>query len=146
MRFSLSLNGWPPLASHTAALLLGVALANSSWGQGEIPLQLKPKSVAFSLNSGQVQWLDQGRVHPGMEVHLLKRSTDGEFCRLSTTPWIVMTKDANWIISTQMREAEICTGFFKALSDKQLSFSGSRQSSLIRSCQHSPRVIYGSTD
>jgi hypothetical protein len=143
MRVSLGLNGWPPLASHTAALLVGVALANLSWGHGEASPQLKRGSLTLSFGSSQILWLDHGGGRPGVQVHILRKPASGAACRLTREPWALLGSGKIWAISSPISDTEIVGSVSRALTNKELGLSSAKNSEQIPYCERSPRVIFG---
>jgi len=146
VRISLVLNGWPPLASHTAALLLGVAMANLSWGSGEAPLPLKPKTVTLTFGAAQLMWLDKGSGRQGQLVHFMRRHAGAAPCRLNKDPWTVINSGKTWVLTKQLSEAESLGPMVRAEAHKELGLMNAKDGSLSAPCEHAPRVIFGQSD
>ena len=146
MRFSLTLNGWPPLASHTAALLLGVALTNLSWHDPESLVSLPVGSLALSLPAQTITWSTGAKPGPGTRVHLLRHTPDTAACRLTKEPWTVMSVGRGWVLNASLRGLDHVPMVLKSAQDTQLTLVSDRTQSAAPICEAGPRVYYGQRD
>ena len=114
MRLNLSLNDWPPMASHLACLLLGVALAHLSWRDGPQPLRLPAHSVTLSLPPNSIQRASAKFPSRGSKVQLLQRISGNNACRLSSDSWLLVEQSPTFVITAGIQSAAEVPGITRA--------------------------------
>ena len=147
MRLNLSLNDWPPMASHLACLLLGVALAHLSWRDGPQPLRLPPHSVTLSLPLNSIQRTSTKFPSRGSKVHLMLRQPGNTLCRLTPESWLLLEQSPTFVLSASMQSAAEIPGITRAVGAKQLELlTYPNPQGALPLCAIKPRVTYGSGD
>ncbi len=147
MRLNLSLNDWPPLASHLACLLLGVALAHLSWRDGPLPLRLPPQSLTLSLPANSIQRTSAKFASRGVKVQLIQRLPGNTPCRLTPDPWLLLEQNPTFVISGGIHSAAEIPVISRAVGAKQLDLMAfSNLEGAPPLCAAKPRVTYGSGD
>lgn len=134
MRFSL--NGWPPVASHVAVLLLGMSLVHLTRSGAPPRLTLPPKAVALAMTRGTLD----AKLERGAKVHLVA-ARGGAKCRLGADPLTVLDPGsvAAWISPTG---ADVGTAL-KALQGKAATAESATEAGHLPLCQAATRVTYG---
>ena len=144
MRLDLRLNGWPPLASHLTALLVGVALAHLSWKEGPPPIRLPPKSVTFVLSQAATQRHAGRRLGRNMKVDLLDKSNASDECRLSRDPWVILDAEPLLIVSSPLANFLELSSMAKSVAANQVEVVPA--SAKVAMCFAKPKVTYGSSN
>lgn len=137
----LSLNGWPPVASHVTCILVGMSIAHLSRGAPDVRVRIPPKAIALALPPGA---LPPG-LSRGTKVHLI-RGSDGSGCRLSRTPFAVLDPQA--ILTLPFAEAGdlgAALSVFKASapSSSAIRAVSGPAGAALPPCRSSAKVVYG---
>lgn len=138
----LSLNGWPPVASHVTCILVGMSIAHLSRGAPEQRLRMPPKSVAIAMPPGSVG----ANLARGSKVYLVKTSDDGPTCRLSRAQLTVL--DPTAVLTLPLSEAPSLSTAWPGLRNAKGSASGvmtadARTSETLPLCRANAKVVYG---
>src|SRR6185312_5317134 len=84
----LGLNGWPPVASHVAAVLFGVSVAHLAWTE-EPSLRLPERTLALSLPPALLR---RAETSAGAHLHLVQTRAGASPCRLTRTPVTLLAR------------------------------------------------------
>ena len=147
----LGINGWPPVASHVACLILGVALTHLSVGQsgrnaaaGSAWSRLPPRSVVLNLPlPGPAKAGDQ----PGRtgKMHLLRLdSATAPPCRLSVQPVMLLDERRSLVIGMPLAVSLDVGGVAKAAKAGSLRLEAVPVGERTPLCSRPPKVSYGS--
>lgn len=133
----LGLNGWPPVASHMACLVLGVALAHLARGAGTPPARIPKRGIVLSLPAPE----RTTPVERPLRVLVLERDAAGGLCRLTEEPVERLAGDG-WTLVLPLSAAAAVPRVLKAARGGALQLAaGDRQGT--PACGKGPKVTYG---
>ena len=137
----LSLNGWPPLASHLACILVGGSLTHL----GQVREQPKDLAAAPSnktiliFNIDEVELIDTQR---GDSI-LVARRDSGKICLLSSSKVGILTNKSKIKVIGSAQSLPAIAAIAASASSKKLVLIGSENSKNYRLCEQEPKVTYG---
>lgn len=132
----LGVNGWPPVASHMACLVLGVALAHLARGAGSAPARLPKRGIVLSLPAPT----GSAKASRPLRVVLLERDAAGTGCRLTEEPTERLAGDG-WTLVLPLSAAAAVPRVMKAARSGALQLAAADQHAAP--CGQGPKVTYG---
>ena len=138
----LGVNGWPPVASHMACLLLGMALAHLARGASPLPPRLPKKGIVVSsglLPSGRA---GEGPARLGL-VHLTLAAPGAAPCRLTEAAAQLLDLRQGAFGLTLAAAGEV-PAIAKAARQDALRAVDVGIGQALPLCGKGPRVTYGS--
>lgn len=136
----LTLNSWPPLASHSACILVGMSLAQLSTGSSTF---MPPaNAVVLSVPSSQFK-LGVAAVKPGSRVHLLRAPAGLPPCRLSVEPVLLLATAPAMLLSVKLSEVAIMPLVAREAKAANLVLRPYESGMAVPACARRQRVSYG---
>ena len=139
---SLSLRGWPPLASHAACLILGASLAHLAQRDAPPPLRLPARSVALGLPAGALR-AGGAPLPRGTKVALVQGRTGGEACRILHGPAVLLEKQPAVVVGVELARLGELAAAAKGGHFATLSVSSEGAAGALPACRDGPKVTYG---
>lgn len=138
----LGLNGWPPLASHTTALILGVAMAHLSWSEPPPAPKLPPKSLIIHLPKATTRLAEKSFAR-GASVYLVKFLEGGLACRLTAESLVLLEAQPEPLVSLPFTSAGGVGEIVKEVRSGELVVKGAAAAATLPLCSVRPKVNYG---
>ena len=154
----LSLFGWPPVASHVACLIAGLALAHISQQEPVETLKLPSKSILLTLGELDASTHRiRSASNSGAKIFAIKTSQNPN-CRLNEKPFIMIATKPQIILSmpfqgiTSLRSIGWGTNDLEEANPRtidslkkniRIEFSPDDEAEKIPICRNTPRVNYG---
>jgi hypothetical protein len=135
----LSLNGWPPVASHLACLLVGVSCANVAWKEPPPRPKLPPRTLTLTVASPKGQAADAEATRPGTRVHVVRIAAPIP-CRVTADPLLVIEAAQTTSLAASLRQAAELPGLGRGLSSGELAVRPA--SDATPPCPSRPKVTY----
>jgi hypothetical protein len=137
----LSLNGWPPVASHLACILIGAALAQVGGGQdaGSERQTLPARKALLAVGKGEVLLVG---TRTGQTTHLGRREGSG-ICLLGDAKVDLLQTQPQIVIAAALRTARAITAAAEEAAAGKLALVGEAEARSYASCRKAPQVIYG---
>lgn len=132
----LSLNGWPPVASHVTCLLLGMSLAHLSRGAPVAKTSLPPKAVALAVSPTV---LDRSLPRGG-KVHGIRAGASGGGCRWTESALTILEPGS---VVAALGSSEDLGPLLKAWRGGTLRLVDAGAGARLSPCRSSARVSYG---
>lgn len=137
----LSLNGWPPFASHLACVLIGTALAQVGGGHkadGERQA-LPARKALLAFGKGEVLLVG---TRSGQATRLARREGTG-ICLVDDTKVELLHTQPQIVIAAALRTARAITAAAEEATAGKLALVGEAEAPSYASCRKAPQVIYG---
>jgi hypothetical protein len=137
----LSLNGWPPVASHLACILIGTALAQVGGGKdaGSERQALPARKALLAFGKGEVLLVG---TRPGQATRLARREGAG-ICLVDDTKVDLLHTQPQIVIAAALRTARAITAAAEEAAAGKLALVGETEARSYASCRKAPQVIYG---
>ena len=138
----LSINGWPPVASHIACLLLGVALTNLSMSDDPREEPVFPASHQAILNfkPNQVRMIDTRVGEPGF----VARQETKSVCLLDLAKIRVKFGSKQLQVFGSLHAFPAIAAAANEAASGNLVIVGTKTAKNYRPCHNQPKVNYGS--
>ncbi len=133
----LGLNGWPPVASHMACLVLGLALAHLSRGAGQAPARIPKRGIVLSLPAPA----GDAAAAAAHRVRILERDATGSLCRVTDDP-AERLPGAGWVLVLPLASGAAVPRILKAARSGSLRLAAGDQAP-APACGAGPKVVYG---
>ncbi len=137
----LGINGWPPVASHMACLVLGVALAHLSRGAGKAPARIPKRGIVLSVAAPPGSVAAAPPAAP-QRVFVAEQDTQGRLCRLTDDP-VERLPASGWTLVLPLTAAAQVAPLLKALRASTTKLLDEAQGRSVAPCGKGPKVIYG---
>lgn len=137
----LSLNGWPPLASHLACLLLGASIANLHKRQNNSlsGLSLASGTIALILNKQNSKNIG---IEDSKKIYVAMTQKD-TVCLLQTAPVEIIDSGMQRLIKVKLSSAKSIVAITEGLIQRNLALVGSANVNKYKKCREMPRIRYG---
>lgn len=136
----LGINGWPPLASHMACLILGVALAHLSRGAGRAPARIPKRGIVLSVPAPPGAALTEPAAP--MRVFLVERTAQGALCRITEDP-VERLPTTGWTLALPLGAVTEVAPLLKAAKDPSTQLVEESSGRAVALCGKGPKVTYG---
>lgn len=133
----LGLNGWPPVASHMACLVLGVALAHLARGAGKPPARMPKRGLVLVLPAPP----GTTTAATPLRVTLHERDAAGTLCRLMDDPVERLAGDG-WTLVLPLSAGPQVPRVLSAARSGALHVAAAERSEGPL-CGKGPKVTYG---
>jgi hypothetical protein len=134
----LGINGWPPVASHMACLVLGLALAHLARGAGQPVARLPKRGIVIGVPAPAGDPGAKGVVR----VHLAERTALGPTCRVTASP-VERLPSSAWTFALPLAETDSVPKLVRTLKDGAVILVEESAGKLLPVCNHGPKVTYG---
>jgi hypothetical protein len=135
----LSLNGWPPIASHLACLLVGVSSANIGWTQPQPRPKLPPRTLTLTVSTPKSTAAPGELPKPGTQVHLVRAGAPAP-CRVTSVPLLLIEQSRTTSLASPLRAASGLAKLGRGLSMGELEIRPA--ASAVPPCPTTPKVTY----
>lgn len=132
----LGINGWPPVASHMACLILGVALAHLSRAAGAAPPRLPIKGIVLSVPSPGAATMARVRMFVALP------DAQGNLCRMTEDP-IDRLPAPGLTVALPLTASARVPDLARALQTKSTKLVPEADGARLPLCGKGPKVIYG---
>lgn len=133
----LTLNGWPPVASHVTCILVGMSVAHLSRGTPAPSTKVPANSVMFATPAGIVP----DGTKQGSAIHLIRNKGRQRHCRLTRAPLTVLNGGRS--LAAPMNALDDLPMTLQALRNRTAIGVGSETAETRPLCLTSTKVVYG---
>jgi hypothetical protein len=137
-----SIAGWPPLASHLVFLLMGAASANLFMPAATGGPRLPKGKLLFSLPATGRYTASQ--VEAGERLWPVKYDESGTPCRLSASPFLLLSSESSVLLSLEFKEARGLAAVLDEEKAGRLRLLTEHAALSLTGCQGKRTVRYGS--
>lgn len=138
----LSLNGWPPVASHLACIMIGLALANVNDPSSKTAdlMKLSINSVLIAVNKKDAEVIGVGQ----SRLFILAQKRNGKLCVVDGSEVEKIDIDKQILVRANLRSLNTAGLLVRAIKEKRLVLVSLSESKKFVQCREETRIRYES--